>query len=107
MFFPYLLSSFCTIGSRITKLPKDGNCSKEFGTDMYFEFCKPKEAEIGQTSATLNSTARAEMHTESDYACDTYFTEHNASWHQVCIYRCGRVMEDDIAYGKFRKTLLI
>ena len=52
---------------------------------MYFEFCKIKEAEIGQTSATLNSTARAEMHTESDYACDTYFTEHNASWHQVCI----------------------
>ena len=53
---------------------------------MYFEFCKPKEAEIGQASTKLNSTARAEMHTESDYACDTYFTEHNASWHQVCIH---------------------
>ena len=86
MFFSSLFSSFCTIGSRITKLPKDGNCSKEFGTDMYFEFCKPKEAEIGQASTKLNSTARAEMHTESDYACDTYFTEHNASWHQVCIH---------------------
>ena len=67
---------------------------------MYFEFCKPKEAEIGQASTKLNSTARAEMHTESDYACDTYFTEHNASWHQVCIHtaydwnnitkKCGR-----------------
>ena len=52
---------------------------------MYFEYCTPKEVEIGKISAALNSTARADMHTESDYVCDTYFTENNASWHQVCI----------------------
>jgi len=94
-------ADFCTIGSRITKLPKDGNCSKEFGTDMYFEFCKPKQAEIGQTSAALNSTARAEMHTESDYACDTYFTEHNASWHQGIRGLSSNAFYENIA-GKYK-----
>ena len=73
--------SFCTLGSRILAIPSDGECSKTYGTDMFFKYCEHNEEE--ELDRTLNNSILANMYKESDFTCDTYFLEHNASWHQV------------------------
>lgn len=56
--------SFCVVGTRIVR--EVGNCSKEFGTDLYFNFCT-----LNETIAQMDPKGE---HTEEDYICDEYFT---------------------------------
>ena len=86
-FTTILCYSFCTLGSRILQIPSDGECSKTYGTSMFFEYCEHTNAtvreEFEELEKTLNNSMLADKYSESDFNCDTYFQENNASWHQV------------------------
>ena len=58
------------------------NCSKEFGTDLYYQFCKVNHSTpaVDQTSTTkAPSLVNESMYTEKDYICDQYFEDNPAS----------------------------
>ncbi len=100
--------SFCTVGTRI--VGKVQECSKDYGTELYFQFCKLKEvgnAEDNDAAATtpapavINYTLLAMEKSPSDFVCDQYFEENNASWHQGIRGLSSNAFFENLP-GKFR-----
>ena len=69
------------VGTRIVTQVK--NCSKEFDTDLYHNFCKLNETHKDtEHYDSKNISILTAHYTQADYICDTYFTEHEAKMQQ-------------------------
>lgn len=68
-----VLFSFCMVGSRI--VTKVQNCSKEFDTDLYHNFCKLNETQYkDHEHVKSNNISILTTHfTKDDFICDDYF----------------------------------
>ena len=70
------------VGTRIVTQVK--NCSKDYGTDLYHNFCKVNKTAHAEHEhlATKNLTILASAFDEKDYVCDPYFVENKAGERQ-------------------------
>lgn len=67
--------SFCMVGTRI--VTEVENCTKDFGSDLFHNFCKPNETVFG--TEALNDTSSL---ARDDFVCDTYFEENHVGMTQ-------------------------
>jgi len=85
------------VGTRIVK--SVSSCSKDFGTDLYFQFCQPNSTIHGENILD-NRTIWANENTtipHDEFVCDPYFNANEAAMVQGIKGLTSGVFYDNIA----------